>query len=556
VSGRGAILGLVSLAFHVPSSSADFRKYPRLAVDLPAFRRAGREFISERVVNLSRGGLALASRSLLEPGTPVDLVLNSFEGLVEIPLEGKVVWARTYSDNAPYLAGVRISHLDARSEPAYEDLLVRALSRPSGRRAGPRIEINTEGLWLTAGKPGPPRAVTLTNLSQGGALLFGPSSPRKGQRGELTLVSPADGSMQAVLAEAVWSRSDSSFDCAGVRFDLDERSGAFLAAAMRAFLCSPRRAPHPRAGPSGIRIGDFEVGPLIGQGGRCDVYKGKGLSGALAGQAVALKHLRPEVAAEPGAADVFLTEADLGRLLGVPGVIRVHTAVSVGMEHWMALELVDGASIGLLLAQYAQTLRRPNRDAVVSIVVELLATLHAVHHAVTASGRTLELVHANITPSNVLLSRDGDVKLTPSCQERSRVRHLAPEEGGLPYVPPEMVLDGEQIGPQVDVYQCAVLLYEALTGVVPFKGETPGELLEAVRRGAVPPSRLNPEVPPALDSAVLQALAVFPAKRPRGAVAFARLLLESGCVPDEGTARDARSRFYWMGELASRAPRL
>lgn len=525
-------------------------------MDLPAFRRAGRELVSERVVNLSRGGLALASRSLLEPGTPVDLVLSSFDGAVEVPIEGKVVWARTYSDSAPYLAGVRFLHLDAEKEPAYEDLLVRSLSRPSGRRAGQRVEVNAEALWLTHGKSGPPRSVTVTDLSLGGALLHGPASPRTGQKGELTLVSPADGAMQAVPCEVRWSRSDSSFDCAGVRFDASEQTRAFVARALRAFLCSARRVPERKVRPSGVRVGDFEVGPLIGQGGRCDVYKAKGLAGTLAGQEVALKHLRPEVAAEPSAADAFLTEADLGRLLGVPGIIHVLTMVSVGQEHWAAMELVDGASMGLLLAQYAQTLRRPKLDAVVSIAVELLATLHAVHHAVTASGRSLELVHGNITPSNVLVSRDGDVKLTASCQERTRVRDLAPEEGGLPYVPPEMVLEGEEIGPQVDVYQCAVLLYEALTGDVPFKGETTGELSEAIRRGAVPPSRLNPEIPPPLDSALLQALSLFPARRPRGAVAFARMLLQTGCVPDESTARDARSRFYWMGELASRASRL
>ncbi|HYV48199.1 MAG TPA: PilZ domain-containing protein [Myxococcaceae bacterium] len=541
----------------MPSSVADYRRYPRLAVDLPAFRRAGRELVSERVVNLSRGGLALASRSLLEPGTPVDLVLNSFDGSVEVPVEGKVVWLRTYSDSAPYLAGVRVGRLDPGAEPAYEDLLVRALSRPSGRRAGPRIEINAEALWLTAGKPGPPRSVTLTNLGLGGALLYGPATPGMGQKGELTFVSPSDGAMQAVPCDVRWARSDSSFDCAGVKFDEGERTRAFVAGALRGFLCSARRGvPERKAKPGGVQVGEFEVGPLIGQGGRCDVYRGKGLTGPLAGQLVALKHLRPEVAAEPGAADAFLTEADLGRLLGLPGMIHVHTAVSVGQEHWAAMELVDGASLGLLLAQYSQTLRRPNRDAVVSIAVELLATLHAVHHAVTASGRSLELVHGNITPSNVLVSRDGDVKLTSSCQERTRMRDLAPEEGGLPYVPPEMVLEGEQIGPLVDVYQCAVLLYEALTGVVPFKGETPGELSEAIRRGAVPPSRLNPEIPASLDAAVLQALALWPARRPRGAVAFARMLLETGCVPDEAAARDARSRFYWMGELASRAPRL
>jgi len=540
----------------VPPSSADFRRYPRIAVDLPAFRRVGREFVSERVVNLSRGGLALACRSLLEPGTPVDLVLSSSDGAVEIPVEGKVVWARTYSEAAPYLAGVRVTHLDAGAGPAYEKLLLHILSLPSGRRAGPRIDVNSEALWLTADRAGPPRAVTLKNLGLRGALLQGPAAPRVGQRGELTLVSPADGVMRSVAAEVRWSRTDASDDWAGVRLSEDRQATEFVTGVVRGFLLSARRAPAAPVAATGIRVGDFEVDHLVGQGGRCDVYRGKGLTGALAGQAVALKHLRPEVSAESGAADAFLTEADLGRLLGLPGVVQVITAVSVGGEHWTAVELVDGASLGLLLAQYAQTLRRPNRDAVVSIVVEVLATLHLVHHAVTASGRALDLVHGNITPSNVLVSRDGDVKLTSACQERSRLRQLAPEEGGLPYVPPELVIEGEEIGPQVDVYQCAVLLYEALTGVVPFKGETPGELTEAIRRGAVPPSRLNPEVTAELDRAILQALAIFPARRPRGATGFAQLLLDTGCVPDEPAARDTRSRFYWMGELASRAPRL
>jgi eukaryotic-like serine/threonine-protein kinase len=541
----------------VTPSPADFRKYPRLAVDLPAFRRVGRELVSERVVNLSRGGLALACRSLLQPGTPVDLMLSSSDGAVEIPVGGKVVWARTHSDASPYLAGVRVTHLDPSAGPAYEKLLAHTLCRPDGRRAGPRIELDVEALWLTAGRTGPPRAVTLRNLGLGGALLYGPAAPRVGQRGELTLVSPVDGAMQVVAAEVRWSRSDAADDRAGVRFDGDEQALRSVAAVLHGYLFSARKGvPSPAASTAtGVRVGDFEVGRLVGQGGRCDVYRGKGLAGALAGQAVALKHLRPEISAEPGAADAFLTEVDLGRLLALEGVAKVLTAVSVGDEHWVAVELVEGASLGLLLTQYAQTLRRPARDAVVSIVVEVLATLHMVHHAITASGRSLDLVHGNVTPSNVLLSRDGDVKLTSACQERSRLRHLLPEEGGLPYVPPELMMEGEEVGPQVDVYQCAVLLYEALTGVVPFKGETTGELTEAIRRGPVPPSQLNPDVTPELDRAILQALAIFPAKRPRGTVAFARLLQATGCVPDESVARNVRSQLYWMGELASRTRR-
>src|SRR5262245_31497016 len=122
-----------------PPPASDFRRYPRLKVDLPVFRRVGHEFAEERVVSLSHGGLALASRSLLEPGSPVELVLGSRDGAMEIPVEGKVVWARTHTEAMPYLAGVRITHLDARAAPAYQELLVGSLSVPDGRRQHCRV---------------------------------------------------------------------------------------------------------------------------------------------------------------------------------------------------------------------------------------------------------------------------------------------------------------------------------------------------------------------------------------------------------------------------------
>lgn len=530
----------------MPRTAVDFRRYPRLTVDLPALRRVGQQFVEERVVNISQQGLALATRSLLEPGAPVHLFVSSRDGRLEFPVRGKVVYARTHSDESPYLAGVRLGQMDARTSAAYEQLLMGILREPDGRRSQPRVEVHAEALWHRRGDSSPPKSVTLVNISFNGALLLGPAAPRQGQRGELTLVSPVDGRMAGIDAVAVWSRSSPSEDLAGVRFDDQIESQRFIADALRGFLLSPRRAPTPAAKPPGIRIGDFELGPLIGQGGRCDVYRGKGLAGPLAGRDVALKHLRPELAGRAAAANAFLLQADLGRMLAIPGLVAVHSAISLGEELWMVEELVDGLPLGQLLARIAQASRRPPVEAVVSVTIEVLRALDALHRARTVSGKALNLVHGNVTPGHVLISRGGEVKLTSRCTGRVGKKVEPPEEGALPYAAPEMLIDGEAVGPQVDVYQAAVLLYEALTGVAPFRGDTRGELAEAIRRGPIPPSRLNPELPRELDRAVLLGLQLSPARRPPGAGAFAERLESTGCVPARDPAA-ARRRLHGTG---------
>ncbi|MFZ5469579.1 MAG: protein kinase domain-containing protein [Myxococcota bacterium] len=526
---------------------ADGRRFPRFLVDVPVMRKVGSTFIPERAVNLSFDGLAIAARDILAPGQVFDLVLSSPEGLREVPLQVRVEHVRASKDSGAYLTGLKITRIDPRAVPAYQSLLFHLLMVSDGRRLKRRLELKTEGLWRAEVAGAVPRRVTVVNLSEAGSLLSGENVPASGARGELILVSPLDGEMAGVPAEAVWCRRTPTQDYAGVRFHLSREHLKFLSQVLRGYLFSPRRVPSTqRPVHHGVRVGAFELGSLIGRGGMCDVYRGKWAEGKLAGQPVALKRLRPEAAALPGVKDRFLTEADLGRMLSHPSIARAFTAFTFADEHWIALELVEGKSLASLLWRQLQSGTPPQVEAVTSIAAEVLAALEHCHGFTSLSGAPLEIIHGDVTPANVLLTREGTVKLTDFGVASSNIPELSETPGfaaKLPYLAPELYL-GAPTSPLVDVYQVGVLLYEALTGAQPFKGQTPDELVKAVQRGPVPLSRLNPKVEPKLEKLVVSAVSADPASRPQGAGELLRELFLTGSCPKgaEGTA--ARAAFF------------
>lgn len=532
------------------------RRFPRLVVDLPVFRRVGTRFVNERARDVSAGGLALATQELLRPGTVVEIVLAAPDGSLEVPMQAQVVYTRSTDAGSPYIAGLKVSQVDARVVPTFQSLLLREMAVSRGRRRRARIEFGGEALWIPPGSTALGRTVTVVNIGFGGALLRGPDLPEAGVPVQLTLNAPGTASLAAVAAACVWCRHAPEADYAGVRFHGDTADREFIAKVLRGVLFSRRKGVVPRSGIApGIRVGDFAVEALIGRGGMCEVYRGRGLVGPLAGTAVALKRLLPPSAALPGVVDRFETEGDLGRMLEHPGVVRIHTEVVFGAEHWLAMELVEGAALGAVLSAFEHAHQRPPVDAVVSVAIELLGVLAYCHAFKSPSGRDLGVVHGDVTPSNVLLTRDGVVKLT----DFGMASTALPEGGDLPgapaklaYLAPELFRDRAPPTPLVDVYQVGVVLYEALTGIRPFKGDSPDEVCKVVERGPMPPARLNPHVPAALERLVLQSLSAQPKKRPESAGVFAQALKDAvPCFTGE-VGKRVRARLVEQAEALDR----
>ena len=218
---------------------------------------------------------------------------------------------------------------------------------------------------------------------------------------------------------------------------------------------------------------------------------------------VALKILSSPYREDPGYVDRFLSEARTAASISNPNLVHVYDSGSEGDLHYIAMELLEGY--------------RPLRDIVrgegrmpveraVAISREVLGGLRAVH----ARG----LLHCDVKSGNVMV-RGGSVKLIDFGIARSRSDEWPGEQsiGSLHYMAPEQLL-GQPLTAAADVYSAAVVLYESLTGELPYRGSNPSAVAHAQHESGVePPRRLSPAVSPELERVVLRALERDPTRR-------------------------------------------
>jgi serine/threonine protein kinase len=495
---------------------AELRRHLRLNVTLPALRESPEGQHQEKVVNLSASGLALATASRLSPGAVQRITLLAPDPGVKVTLDAVVVRVHADARDGGFVAGMRFTVLDAQTVDLLTKLMLSALGTPSGKRASPRLEVTVEVFWASAGYVAT-SPLQLLNVSHAGALLNGTSLPGPGTRGLLSLRPDEGSDLLTVPAEIVWRREEDDGTLAGIRFGNDPQIAELVGGIVRSLLLHRGKGGAPAEQPTeGTRIGGFELGRLLFRGRSLEVYAAQPIDAAVqtaGAQDIALKRFHGVPLEVAEWTERFLAAARIGaHLHNHPGVVRVYSAIADTQECWLATELVNGKSLeegiraGLPVGNALATAQ------------QVLATLEDCHHYVlTEDGGHVEVLHGDLRPGNVLLTEDGAVKLTGFGSAFERL----PER--LSYLPPE-ILAGTSPSPQSDVYQAGVLLYEALTGVLPFAADTPRMLMTSIAAGPPPPSKLNTQVPQAVDALVLSALAADPAARPQGAGAFAEAL--------------------------------
>ena len=305
-------------------------------------------------------------------------------------------------------------------------------------------------------------------------------------------------------------------------------------------MCAQCRALQPLA--NGIALGpgatiDVGYGRIVidvrlGEGGMGIVWRAWLFFSPATGRAaepptpVALKVLHPHVRAQKELRAFFLTEAEALQQLSHPNIVHFYAMVERGDALGMALEYVDGETLEDVVARHIARARIAAGGALPGLPFrrawyyfqQLLGALAATH--------ALGIVHRDVKPSNVLLRRDGLVKLTDYGIARTAKTagtprdpsELAPGTGA--YMSPEQVLSGPLDG-RSDLYSAAIVLYEMLAGRTPFNLENKTEFL--VRRDQVetppPPIRaFVPQAPPVLDALFARALAKDPAQRFESAI--------------------------------------
>jgi len=268
----------------------------------------------------------------------------------------------------------------------------------------------------------------------------------------------------------------------------------------------------------GPTVGPFVLQSLLGRGGVAEVHFARVMSGPLSGRHVALKRLLPHIAKDPRFVELFAGEADVTRMLEHPNLVKT---LAVGLHDelpWMAMEVIDGSDLLQLLTRARHRQTHFPVGFAVGVVGALLSALEYAHDACGLSGEPLNLVHCDVSPANVFLTRAGEVKLGDFGV--ARAGGVALEVAGKAhYLSPE-ALDGT-LAPAVDLWAAAVLLYELLTLSRPFDGPDPDAVLRAVRKRHFTPARkLRPELPAALDRVLTQALDPKPHRRPTTAAGF------------------------------------
>jgi serine/threonine protein kinase len=278
-------------------------------------------------------------------------------------------------------------------------------------------------------------------------------------------------------------------------------------------------------------VGRYELVELIGRGGMAEVWRARVAGPEGFARGVALKRPLGEIAADAELRRRFVAEARILAGLHHPNIVA---ALDFGQDDtpYLVMELVDGWTLAHLLRRR----RKLPPGCVAWVAEELSRGLGHVHRATTADGRTLGLVHRDLSPSNIMVGSDGRVRLLDFgtakvadalTDERTRTGVLI---GKVPYMSPEQAA-GAPIDARSDQFALGAIVFEMLTGARLFGGEGDAELLARVRAAAIePPSAREPGVPAALDAACARLIAREPAARfsdcDAAATAFARIAAE------------------------------
>jgi len=254
--------------------------------------------------------------------------------------------------------------------------------------------------------------------------------------------------------------------------------------------------------------GRYELDGVVGRGGMAEVYRARDIR---LDRIVAIKTLRADLARDQIFQARFRREAQSAASLNHPSIVAVYDTgedMATGVPvPYIVMEYVDGRTVRDLLQEGHRLL--PERS--LEIIDGVLRALEYSHQA--------GIVHRDIKPGNVMVTRNGDIKVMDfgiaraMSDAQATMTQTAQVIGTAQYLSPEQAR-GDRVDARSDLYSAGCLLYELLTGRPPFTGDSPVAIAyQHVRENPVPPSRVDPDVPPWADAIVLKAMAKSPADR-------------------------------------------
>ena len=279
----------------------------------------------------------------------------------------------------------------------------------------------------------------------------------------------------------------------------------------------PPPPPPRRAADVPERFGKYAVTRHIATGGMAEVYlaTASGIEGFE--KTVVIKRLKPSLAATTWATEMFLQEARIAATLEHPQIAQVHDVGEIDGSYFFAMEHVHGQDLRRILRAARDQDRRIPLEHALRIVADVCSALHYAHEKCGPDGHPLGLVHRDVSPSNILVSYDGAVKLCDFGIAEINAARRDPGKrvraGKLSYMSPEQCR-GEPLDRRSDVFVLAIVLYELTVGAKVFEGKSERDVARQVVAGRVrAPSSVRADYPAELERIVLRGLRVDPAAR-------------------------------------------
>jgi len=270
----------------------------------------------------------------------------------------------------------------------------------------------------------------------------------------------------------------------------------------------------------------YKVLERIAAGGMAEVFRAEsaGLEGFK--KLVAIKRVLPHLSEKKQFIGMFLDEARVCAHLSHSNCVQVFDIGVGDNTYFIVMEFVDGSDLKGVIEQRKKLNQPFPVEEATLICVRICEGLAYAHELTDGKGRSLHIVHRDMSPPNVLLTRHGEVKIVDFglAKANSQLEHSEPGiiKGKFGYLSPEAA-QGQPVDPRTDVFAVGIILWELLAGRRLFLGDTDLETVRMVQRAEIPPLRqFNPKVPPELERLLHKSLAQDPAKRYQTAREFGR----------------------------------
>jgi serine/threonine protein kinase len=265
-------------------------------------------------------------------------------------------------------------------------------------------------------------------------------------------------------------------------------------------------------------MGDrYTITERLDHGGMAEVFRGVAESLQGFKKSVAIKRILPSLTKNEKFVSMFLDEAKLSLYLQHANIVQVFDIGVTDSAYFLVMEFVDGCNLKALLERLKEKGRRVDTALAIYIMTECCKALNYAHHAESPEHEPLNIVHRDVSPPNILLSKMGEVKLVDFglAKASSQIESTDPGvvKGKFSYLSPEAA-SGLDVDHRADIFAVGIILWEMFTGRRLFYGDTDYQTVELVRQARIPSiAALNPEIEPELEDIVRKSLARDPAER-------------------------------------------